>query len=113
MFGGINAVVKNQFAVFAVKIVEKEFLITHGAAVAHVQNKVVTLALVLDHHVARTVYAHHTGLIEDDSLRGTAISLRNKGAVFTGDDVDSTLSELCHVINLYYTSLGNMLNSKT
>ncbi len=68
MFRWIDAIIEHQFAVLAIGVVEEEFLIADSLAVAHMQHQIVTLALILRHHVAGAADAHDAGLGEVNGL---------------------------------------------
>lgn len=83
MLRRVDAVVKDQFAVVAIDVVEEELLVAHHGAVAHMQDEVITLTFKFSHHFARTVDSDHAGLIKQNGLGSAGGGLRQDRTIIT------------------------------
>ncbi|CAI2005876.1 Uncharacterised protein [Serratia fonticola] len=101
MLNGTVAIIKHQFAVFAVGVQFKEALITYRGAIFHMHDQVVTLAFIAAHQSLSTMDPHNTALCEADGT-GTGCYVSDFSAAMTSNNINSPKGKigLCHVVSL-------------
>ncbi|CAI2037592.1 Uncharacterised protein [Serratia fonticola] len=101
MLNGTIAIIKHQFAVFAVGVQFKEALITHRCAIFHVHDQIVTLAFIAAHQSLSAMDPHNATLRQAYGT-GTGCDVCDFCTAVTSNNINSPKGKigLCHVVSL-------------